>query len=210
MARPPKLSKNAVIIVLLLLDIYIFRLNFQRTESLAAVPVPLAEELEELQSQRVHEAADQVQRKVQRMADAEHEHEKDRAAHGHAVGVAERAELVEYARNNAAGEHQRHQTRVREQIAQIPGRAVVYRAENAGDLSEALAGDELSEHEHADADEENDLRSAGHHDENARDHYPPAQIVEQSVRPLAVLELEIDADARAERQMGSRRGRSPR
>ena len=65
MARPPKLSKNAVIIVLLLLDIYIFRLNFQRTESLAAVPVPLAEELEELQSQRVHEAADQVQRKVQ-------------------------------------------------------------------------------------------------------------------------------------------------
>ena len=149
----------------------------------------------------MHEAADQVQRKVQRMADAEHEHEEDRAAHGHAVGVAERAELVEYARNNAAGEHQRHQTRVREQIAQIPGRAVVHRAENAGDLSEALAGDELSEHEHADADEENDLRSAGHHDENARDHHPPAQIVEQSVRPLAVLELEIDADARAERQM---------
>ena len=50
---------------------HVFALDLQRLERLSAVGEELAEELQALQTQIVHEAAQNVQRKVQRVAHQE-------------------------------------------------------------------------------------------------------------------------------------------
>ena len=56
----------------------IARVDLQRAEGLAAVDIELTEELQTLQTQVVHEAAEQVQTEVQRVTHQEDE-DKDRS-----------------------------------------------------------------------------------------------------------------------------------
>ena len=56
----------------------IARVDLQRAEGLAAVDIELTEELQALQTQVMHEAAEQVQAEVEQMAQQEDDDEHDR------------------------------------------------------------------------------------------------------------------------------------
>ena len=84
-------------------------------------------------------AAQQVQGKVQCVArhgdDEEHHDVSGDGAQG-----------IEHLRNDAACQHQSHQTGVRQDVPEISGDVVIQRSEDPSDLAEALAGDQRTRH----------------------------------------------------------------
>ena len=78
-------------------------------------------------------AAQQVQGEVQGIACQRDDEEHDDVAGNGAQGV-------EHLRNDAARQHQGHQTGVREDVSEIPGDVIVQRTEDPGNFAEALVG----------------------------------------------------------------------
>ena len=127
------------------------RPDAQGLEGLPAVVIELAEEFQALQSQIVHEAAQKVQREVQRVADQKHHDEHDAGNRGHAVCRGHGRDGVEHLGHNAARQHQRHDTRIAQHVAEPAGQGVVGAGEGGRELAEArrAAGGAGKQHHNA-------------------------------------------------------------
>ena len=93
-------------------------------------------------------AAQQIQRKIQSIAQRGDDDEGDHVAR-------HRAQLVEHAGDDAAGQHQGHQPGVGHDVAEIAGDAVVHRAEHRRDLSKALGVSAGADDQHQDSGHNN-------------------------------------------------------
>ena len=97
-------------------------------EGPAARHIELVEELQALQTQVVDVAAQQVQPEVQRVADqADRDEDQQGARH--------RAQRVEDLGNDAAGQHQGHQTGVGQNVAEPARDVAVDAGEDGGQLA---------------------------------------------------------------------------
>ena len=74
---------------------------------------------------------------------------------------------------------------------------VVDRAEDRRDLAEALRAPAGADHDHADADVQNDVCHAKRHARDAREHDPPGQLFPDGVHDLALFDLLDKADGHA-------------
>ena len=152
----------------------------------------------------MHEAAEKVEREVERVAYKEDDDEGDDAYHAHAVGGGHRGDVVEHLRHNAAREHEGHDTRIRKYIAEPARQRIINAAERRGELAEALRVPPRAEEERDDTDDEHDLARSEErvrHAEKLQPHHhaaheddPQRRFLEETVHDVAALCLEIEAD----------------
>lgn len=122
------------------------------------------------------------------MTDAEDDHKEYRSydRRSFAAAVDQGSQLVEYAGDNAARQHQGHQTGIGKEVSQISRGSVVQSADDSRDLSEAFVRENGPQHHHGQSDKEND-RSLAQQEVNQQsdDDHPPGHVVEDRVDPVS-------------------------
>ena len=136
-------------------------------------------------------AAQQVQREVERVAcQGDDQKYNDVSGNG--------AQRVEHLGDNAAGQHQGHQSGIGQEISEIAGHVVINRAENTRDLAhETLTGDDGTQHHQRKADIQHHIAVTQRHDADAGKDDPPGQLFKHGVQHLALLQLADEADGHA-------------
>ena len=161
----------------------------------------------------MHIAAQQVQREVHRVAEHEDDHKGEHRKHVHAACLGGHdGHGVEHLADDAAGEHQRHDTRIAQHVAEPARRGVVDRAEGGRDLAEALRVASRAEEQHDNADDEHRERGIVQHAAVDKEHVkgkqhaaeqddPQRALLPDRAGPVAALDLLHGRDDHAGVQM---------
>lgn len=173
-----------------LLQIDIFRVQRHGAEGLSAVDVELVEKFQALQSQIVHVAAEEIEPEVHRVAEHRDDDERDHVPR-------HRREHVEHLRDHAARKHQRHQSRVGQNVAEVARHVVIERAEHARELAPAFALHDGAEQHQRASDIQHRRTLAERQKRDADKHDPPRDLLEKGVEELFPLALFDQTDGHA-------------
>ena len=106
----------------------------------------------------------------------------------------------------AAGQHQSHESGIRENVAEPAGQAVIDRTEHGGDFAEALgiAAGTVDQHQNADAQHDRhaaDVADLEHIQRKSRKQDQPCALVEDRVADLALTALHDHVHDHAGREL---------
>ena len=140
-------------------------------------------------------AAQQVQRQVQHIADECDDDEGDHVAGGG-------AQHIEHLGQHCAGQHQRHQPDVGQDITEETRHAVVHRRHEARYLAEALFAPARAVYQHKNARDQHHRHAgytadAKHRKTRARQNDPPGDLVKQGIHKAALFAFFHHADGHA-------------